>query len=58
MALSGNHIKYRVELIARIGLERVEALENDNTPHKWTKDEILVVITKHKRLIKEIKKSC
>jgi hypothetical protein len=58
MALSGNHIKYRVGLIERIGLERTEALENDNTQHKWTKDELLGVITKHKRLIKELKEKC
>lgn len=29
--LSGNVVEYRVRLIERIGLERVEALENDNS---------------------------
>lgn len=33
---SGNAVDYRVGLIARIGIERVEALEADNTHVKWT----------------------
>lgn len=36
-----------------IGVDRVEALENDNTPHKWTIDEAKAVIEQHKQLIKE-----
>lgn len=31
---------YRQRLIAKIGLERVEALENDNTVRKWTREEL------------------
>lgn len=31
--------------IARIGLERFEALENDNAPHKWTREELLSIKT-------------
>lgn len=53
MALSGNQRNYRAGLIERIGLERVEALENDNTPHKWTIDEAKAVIAQHKQLIKQ-----
>jgi hypothetical protein len=37
--LSGNIAEYRPRLIARIGLARVEALENDNTTHRWTIEE-------------------
>jgi hypothetical protein len=33
---SGNAVDYRIELIRRIGLERVERLENDNKPRKFT----------------------
>ena len=29
---------YRLGLIARIGQQRVEALESDNTPVKWTRE--------------------
>jgi hypothetical protein len=32
----GNLIEYRKRLIIRIGLERVEALENDDTRANWT----------------------
>jgi hypothetical protein len=37
---SGRAVDYRIGLIARIGLERVEALECNNEVHKWTKDEV------------------
>lgn len=40
---SGNVVEYRKRLIERIGLERVEALENDNRTHKWTRDEVLSI---------------
>lgn len=53
MALSGNQRNYRTGLIERIGADRVEALENDNTPHKWTIDEAKAVIAQHKELIKQ-----
>jgi hypothetical protein len=36
--LGGNAVAYRVHLIARIGLARVEALECNNEPVKWTRD--------------------
>lgn len=54
MALSGNQRNYRIGLIAKIGIDRVEALENDNTPHKWTIDEAKAVIEQHKQLIKHL----
>jgi hypothetical protein len=38
--LSGNIVEYRKELINRIGVERVEALENDNEPRKFDIDYI------------------
>lgn len=38
--LAGNAVDYRIGLIARIGLEAVEALESDNTPRKWSADDL------------------
>lgn len=38
--LSGNAVDYRIGLIKRIGLARVEALEADNTPKKYTNDDL------------------
>tara|TARA_R110002094_G_scaffold157781_1_gene144010 strand:+ start:4899 stop:5432 length:534 start_codon:yes stop_codon:yes gene_type:complete len=40
MELSGNIINYRPRLIEKIGLEAVEALENNNTPKSWTREEL------------------
>lgn len=44
--LSGNQQQYRIRLISKIGPERVEALENNNTPHRYTIEE-LEAIRKH-----------
>ena len=41
--MSGNVSAMRQGLIARIGLEAVEALEADNSTHKWTRDELIAV---------------
>ena len=51
--LSGNGIEYRMRLIKKIGLERVEWLEiNGHEVKRWTKDELKELITKYKNLIK------
>ncbi|MCS3430048.1 recombination protein NinG [Klebsiella sp. BIGb0407] len=38
--LSGNQQQYRIFLIEKIGAERVELLENNNTPHRYTLEEL------------------
>lgn len=40
---AGNAVDYRVGLIARIGLARVEALEADQTPRKWTIEQLIAI---------------
>jgi hypothetical protein len=40
---SGNATGYRLGLIARIGLEAVEALEADQAPRKHTRDELIAL---------------
>lgn len=40
MQLSGNLVKYRVNLINKIGLKRVEKLEGKHEPKKYTIEEI------------------
>ena len=52
--LAGNVVDYRINLIKRIGLDRVEALENNNTPHKWTREELLEIKATYKRKLKEL----
>lgn len=52
---AGNALGYRARLIERIGLARVEALETDNTPHKWQADELRGIRDTYKAKIKEMK---
>ena len=53
--LSGNIIGFRKGLVEKIGLERVEAIENDNTPHRWTIDEAKAIKLEFTRLLKKFK---
>lgn len=41
--------------IARIGQERFDALENDNAPHKWTREELIAIRDTYKKKLKELK---
>lgn len=54
MELSGNIANYRPRLIAKIGLEAVEALENDNTTKKWDYEELKQMREHYNKLIKEM----
>jgi hypothetical protein len=55
--LSGNQIEYRKRLIKKIGVERVEWLENNgNIVKKWTKEELKLLITEYKQKTKELEK--
>ena len=44
----------RWSLPTRIGLARVESLENDNGTHKWTRDELKAIKAEYIRKRKEI----
>lgn len=52
--LSGNITAYREGLIERIGLERVEALENNNETKKYTAEELQQIIANYKQKCKEV----
>lgn len=54
--LHGNLIQYRVRLIELIGLEAVEAMENDNAPHKWTRERLIDVRDTYRAKLKDIQK--
>ncbi len=45
---------YRARLIERIGLARVEALEDDNGTHKWTRDELREIRDRYRVKLREI----
>lgn len=53
--LSGNQIEYRKRLIKKIGIERIEWLEdNGSNIKKWTKDELKNLIKTYKNKIKDL----
>jgi hypothetical protein len=54
---SGNAVDYRIGLIARIGLAAVESLEADNTPHKWTRDELRELKATYAAKLRELKET-
>src|SRR6185369_637873 len=54
---SGNAVEYRIGLIARIGLERVEALEADNGIKKWPIEELIQIRDHYRLKLKQLKES-
>lgn len=52
---SGNVVGYRMGLIARIGLEAVEALEADQEPRRHTIDELRAIKAKYAAKARELK---
>ena len=52
---AGRAVDYRIGLIGRIGLEAVEALEAQNVPHKWTREELIAIRDTYKKKLKELK---
>lgn len=53
---AGRAVDYRIGLINRIGLERVEALESDNRVRKWTREELIQIRDHYRALNKLAKK--
>lgn len=51
--LAGNVSAMRIGLIERIGKERVEAIEADNSTHKWTRDELVAIRRRYTAKLKE-----
>ena len=46
---AGRAVDYRIGLIQRIGLERVEALESSNEVHRWTREELIEIKETYRR---------
>lgn len=53
--LDGNIKLYRINLIKRIGLKRVEALENNNETHKWTIQECKELIQYYQKKLDDLR---
>ena len=52
---SGDLVNYRVELIRRIGPEKVEWLEGPHEPQRYTIEDLKAIKAKYRALIREIK---
>lgn len=52
---AGNAVDYRIKLIERIGLERVEALESDNGSPKWTRQDLIDIRAKYREKLRQLK---
>jgi hypothetical protein len=55
--LSGNAVDYRIGLITRIGLDRVEALESNNTVNKWTADGLRAIKAEYRAKLKQLREA-
>jgi hypothetical protein len=47
---------YRINLIAKIGLQRVLALESNNTPHRYTREELDAIRARYRALLRALVK--
>lgn len=53
---AGNHVEYRSGLIARIGLAQVEAIEADQAPKKYTRDQVREIRNHYRKAANELAK--
>ena len=51
---AGRAVDYRIGLIQRIGIERVDALECSNAPHKWQREELIQITQTYRQKLKEL----
>jgi hypothetical protein len=54
---AGNAVDYRLGLIARIGLARVEALEADQDPRKWTVEQLVAIRDTYRAKLRALKEA-
>ena len=52
---AGRAVDYRIGLVSRIGIQAVEALESNNTPHKWTREELIQIRDTYRAKLKELR---
>lgn len=52
--LSGNQQQYRINLIAKIGPERVDTLESNNEPHRYTREELEALRAHYRKKTREL----
>ena len=55
--LSGNSVSYRVNLVKKIGLDKVEWLEGPHEPKKYTIEDIKAIKAKYTKLSRDLEKA-
>ena len=55
--LSGNIVKYRIELVKRIGIERVDWLEGPHEPKKYTVEQLKAMTAEYRAKTRELKRA-
>ncbi len=55
--LSGNIVKYRIELVKRIGIERVDWLEGPHEPKKYTAEQLKAMTAEYRAKTRELKRA-
>lgn len=55
--LSGNAVDYRIGLIARLGLEAVEALEADQSVKKYTIEDLKAIKALYRQKLRDLKRA-
>lgn len=53
--MSGNLVKYRLNLISKIGFERVEWLEGPHEPKRYRKEDYQAIESEYKEKLKQLK---
>ncbi|MEE4683623.1 recombination protein NinG [Pseudomonas alliivorans] len=53
---SGDLVNYRAELVARIGVDKVDWLEGPHEPQKYTIEELKALTAKYRALTRELKR--
>ena len=54
---AGRAVDYRIGLVARIGLDAVEALESNNQVKKWTREELVAIRNDYRARVREMKRA-
>jgi hypothetical protein len=55
--MSGNVINYRIELVKRIGADKVEWLEGPHEPKRYTIEDLKAIKAEYRAKVRELKKS-
>lgn len=55
--LSGNLVNYRVELVRRIGVEKVDWLEGPHEPKRYTIEDLKTMTADYRAMTRELKRS-